>query len=199
MFEGKSEVEKVLAALAEQLETLKAGIVELVVCGGAALNVLGFIRRTTKDLDIIAYIERKQDGTPSLIKADKLMPVLTEAAKRVAKDFNLPENWLNTGPASVMDFGLPQGLMERVVTKKYGQHLIIHFLGRYDQIFFKLHAAADQSGGKHYDDLLALKPTAKEIEEASRWSITHDPSDGYRFLLKDFLTRIGFADVAAKL
>jgi hypothetical protein len=72
-------------------------------------------------------------------------------------------------------------------------------LETYDQIHFKLHAAADQSGGRHYDDLLALKPTVKEIEEAARWSLTHDPSEGYKFLLKDFLTKIGFRDVAAKL
>jgi hypothetical protein len=199
MFQGKSEIEKVFMALSEQLKALGAGPLEMVVCGGAALNVLGFVRRTTKDVDIIGFIERNENNIPSLKKADKLIPALAEAAKKVGRDFNLPENWLNTGPASALDFGLPAGFMARLETRAYSSNLIIHFLGRYDLIYFKLHAAADQSGGKHYDDLIALKPTAKEIEDAARWTMTHDPSDGYKFLLKKFLTEIGFADVAAKL
>lgn len=199
MFEGKSEIEKALAALAEQLKALGAELIEFIACGGAALNILGFIRRATKDVDIVAFVQRKSNGALSLLKAERLMPVLEEAAKKVAKDFNLPENWLNTGPASVVDFGLPVGFMDRVITRIYGRNLIVHFLGRYDLIHFKLHAAADQSGGKHYDDLLALKPTAQEIEEAVRWSMSHDPSEGYKFLLQEFLTKIGFEDVAARL
>lgn len=199
MFQGKPEIEKAFFALSEQLEALGASPLEMVVCGGAALNVLGFVRRTTKDVDIIAFIERAKDEAPILKKAEKIVPVLAEAAKRVARDFNLPENWLNTQPASVMDFGLPPGFMARLESRSYGRNLVIHFLGRYDLIHFKLHAAADQSGGKHYNDLLALKPTAKEIEEAARWSMGHDASEGYKFLLKEFLTKIGSADVAAKL
>ncbi|GAH39672.1 unnamed protein product, partial [marine sediment metagenome] len=58
-------------------------------------------------------------------------------------DFDLKENWLNAGPASVMDFGLPDGLMNRVQTRNYGKNLILHLLGRYDQIHFKLYAAVD--------------------------------------------------------
>lgn len=199
MFQGKSEIEKVFMALSEQLKALGASPVEMVVCGGAALNVLGFVRRTTKDVDIIAFIERNENNIPSLKKADILMPALTEAARKVSRDFNLPENWLNTGPASAVDFGLPLGFMARLEIRTYGKNLTIHFLGRYDLIHFKLHAAADQSGGKHYDDLLALKPTAEEIEQAARWSMIHDPSNGYKYLLKDFLSKIGFTDVAAKL
>lgn len=199
MLEGKSEIEKALAALAEHLEVLGAGTIELVACGGAALNVLGFIRRATKDVDIVAFVQRKSRSSFSLIKAEKLSPPLAQAADKVAKDFNLPENWLNMGPASVMDHGLPAGLMNRVITKTYGRNLIIHFLGRCDQIHFKLHAAVDQSGGKHYDDLLALKPTSEEIEEAARWSMTHDPSEGYKLLLKEFLIKIGFENVATSI
>jgi hypothetical protein len=197
MFEGKAEIEKALAALAEQLESLGAGIVEMVVCGGAALNILGYVHRTTKDVDVIAFIE-KTGQSISLIKADSFSPLIKQAAGKVQKDFNLPENWLNIGPASVMDFGLPDGLVERTEKRFYGKILIIHFLSRYDQIHFKLHAAVDQ-GGKHFDDLLALHPSSQELEDAARWSMTHDPSEGFRMVLRDFLKKMGYGDVASRI
>ena len=77
------------------------------------------------------------------------------------------------------------------MTRHYGKKLIIHFLGRYDQIHFKLYAAVDQGAGKHLDDLLALKPTEIEMEQAARWSMTHDVSEGYRQNLKSLLEYIG--------
>lgn len=199
MFENKKEIETVLMALSEQLSAEGIGRIEMVVCGGSALNVLGYIQRPTEDVDVVAFVDKNKEGTTVLIKASPLKPPLVVAAKRVQKDFNLPENWLNSKPTSVMDFGLPEGLMDRVETHTYGKNLIIHFLGRYDQIHFKLYATIDQSGGKHYDDLMALKPTAEELEKAARWSMTHDPSEGYRKILKDFLGKIGHEDVAKRL
>lgn len=200
MFKGKTEIEKIFTALSEQLEDKShETVIEMLVCGGAALNVLGYVTRTTKDVDVIAFIDKNKNGVDILTKASPLKPALIEAGKLVQKDFNLPDNWINDGPASVMDFGLPKGLMDRAETHKYGKNLIIHFLDRYDQIHLKLHAAVDQSGGKHYDDLMALKPTAEELEQAARWSMTHDPSEGYRTVLKDFLLKIGYKNAAEKL
>jgi hypothetical protein len=197
---GEKEIETVFMALSEQLDAEGVKRLEMLVCGGAALNILGYVLRTTKDVDVIAFVDKKNDGSSILTKATSLLkPALVQAAKRVQRDFNLPGNWLNDGPASVMDLGLPEGLMDRVETRTYGENLIIHFLGRYDQIHFKLHAAVDQSGGKHYDDLMALRPTAQELEDAANWTITHDPSEGYKMLLKDFLEKIGNKDVADKL
>lgn len=198
MFKGKTDIEKVLTALSEQLHAAGGSIIEMVVCGGAALNIIGYVHRTTEDVDIIAFVDKDADGKTILIKAKPLNLVLVEAAKKVQRDFNLKENWLNAGPASVMDFGLPEGLMNRVETRNYGKNLIIHFLTRYDQIHFKLYAAVDQ-GGRHVDDLLVLKPTAEELENAARWSMTHDISDGYKTVLKSFLEQIGYKDVADKL
>lgn len=188
-----------LMALSEQLKSEGVVKIEMVVCGGAALNILGYVQRTTNDVDVIAFVDKNENGSTSLVKAIPLNPALVAPAERVRRDFNLPENWLNAGPASVMDFGLPPGLMNRVETHTYGKNLIIHFLTRYDQIYFKLHAAVDQSGGKHFDDLMALSPDAQELEEAARWTMTHDPSKGYREVLKDFLQKIGYQDVAKKL
>ncbi len=99
----------------------------------------------------------------------------------------------------ILDHGLPEGLMVRAVTRRFGPRLTVHFLARYDQIHFKLYAAVDQGPGKHYDDLLALEPTADELEAAARWSMSHDISEGYRRVLKDLLQNMGFNDVADRL
>jgi len=199
MFEGTKEIETVLSALGEQLDVLHASIPELVICGGSALNILGFVSRTTKDVDVVAFIERSTEGNVDFKRANPFPLKLIEAIKKVARDFDLPEDWLNSGPASALDLGLPKGLTERVATRKYGKRLIVHFLGRYDLVHFKLYAAAGQGIGKHYDDLLALKPTREELEDAARWSMTHDVSEVYRQTIKDLLKHMGYEDVADRL
>lgn len=199
MFHGKTEIEKILAALGEQLDALHAVIPELVVCGGSALNILGFVSRATKDVDIVAFAKSLPDGNMIISKAEPLPPALIEAMKRVGRDFNLPDNWLNPGPTSAVDFGLPEGLTKRVETKRYSTTLVIHFLSRYDQICFKLYASADQGIGKHFSDLIALTPTAEELEEAARWSMTHDVSEGYKLTIKDLLKHMRHGDVAERL
>jgi hypothetical protein len=199
MFSDRKDVDNILGALGEQLERLAGETMEILVCGGSALNVVGLIQRTTRDVDVLAYIHRTGTGEALLAKADPLHPDLIAAAKKVARDFNLPETWLNAGPASAVDLGLPDGLMARVLTRRYGQKLIVHFLGRYDQIHFKLYAVADQGAGKHLDDLMALNPSAEELEKAARWSMTHDVSAGFRQGMKDVLTHMGYGNVAEKL
>lgn len=198
MLEGKDGIEEVLMALSEQLGAEDAGLIEIVVCGGAALNILGYVQRTTEDIDVIAFVDKDEQGMNVLIKANPMKPALLEAARRAQRDFDLKENWLNAGPSPIMNLGLPDGLMDRVEARTYGENLIVHFLSRYDQIHFKLYAAIDQ-GGKHFDDLMALNPTADELEKAARWSMTHNPFDEYKRVLKRFLEYIGYEDVADKL
>ena len=199
MFQDKTEIEKILTALGEQLDAARAVIPELVVCGGSALNILGFVSRTTKDVDVVAFAKSLPNGNMIISKAEPLPPALVEAVKKVGKDFNLPDNWLNPGPTSAVDFGLPEGLTKRVETKRYSTTLVIHFLSRYDQICFKLYAAADQGTGKHFSDLIALEPTATELKDAARWSMTHDVSEVYRQTIKDLLKHMGHEDVAERL
>ena len=199
MFRDQKDVETILSALGEQLEEIASEPLELLVCGGSALNVLGLVQRATKDVDVLAYVNRNTAGEVSFISADPLNKNLITASKKVARDFNLTENWLNAGPASATDLGLPNGILKRVKTIQYGQKLTIHFMGRYDQIHFKLYAAVDQGAGKHFDDLLALNPTPDELEQAARWSMTHDVPKGYRQVLKGLLNHMGYSDVAQRL
>ena len=84
--------------------------------------------------------------------------------------------------------------MSRVVTSSYGTALVVHFASRLDQIHFKLFAMVDQGGGRHEADLRALSPTLGELAAAARWSITQDPSPGYRSVLVDALHALGVDD-----
>jgi hypothetical protein len=199
MFRTQKDVERILSALGEQIEQTSEDTFELLVCGGSALTILGLVERTTGDVDVLAYVRRGNGGRVLIVKADPLRPELSAAALKVARDFDLPEKWLNTEPASAVDLGLPEGIMERVVTRRFGQKLTIHFLSRFDQIHFKLYAAVDQGARKHLDDLQALKPTSDEIEQAARWSMTHDVSEDFKQSLKGLLNYLGFKDVAEKI
>ena len=53
--------------------------------------------------------------------------------------------------------------------------------------------------GKHYDDLLLLDPSTQDLEDAARWSMTHDVSDAYKQIVKELLKHMGHSDVAERL
>jgi len=198
MFRNESDVDRVLAALGEQLTALSTEPVDILVCGGSALNALGLISRTTKDVDVLALVSKKSMDQLLLGTAKPLPPALLQAAVKVARDFDLPGDWLNPGPTSALDFGLPEGLLARAEKRRYGKIFTVRFLSRYDQIHFKLFAAVDQAG-KHYDDLKLLKPTASELKAAALWSMTHDVSENYRNELKRILIDLGFKNVAQEI
>ncbi|MGH3278767.1 MAG: DUF6036 family nucleotidyltransferase [Trebonia sp.] len=177
-----------LTALSEQLRTLSCRL-EVVVIGGSALTALGLVQRTTRDVDLVAIAE---DGELRL--AEPLPEALLTARASVARDFGLADDWLNAGSTDLLKWGLPEGFMTRVVTRRYGEGLVVHFAGRLDQIHFKLFAMVDQGGGRHESDLRALKPTAAELTAAARWSVTQDPSPGYESVLADALRFLGIDD-----
>jgi hypothetical protein len=175
-------------ALAEQLHALGSRI-EIVVIGGSALTALGLVKRATRDVDILAIADNGE-----LRLAEPLPQALLTARAAVAADFGLAENWLNAGPTDLLKWGLPEGFMSRVVTRPYGSALVVHFASRLDQIHFKLFALVDQGGGRHETDLRALGPTPEELTAAARWSVTQDPSPGYRSVLVDALRVLGVDD-----
>jgi len=193
----KATIENLLTALGKQIELMKEGPIEIVVCGGASLNVLGQIRRTTKDIDIMGIIKRDKSGKLDIIEA-VLPQWFTDAADRVKKDFNLAGNWINVEATSIVRFGLPKDFTARMIKKRYSKALWVYYISKLDQIHFKLYASADK-GGHHVVDLIDLKPTNKEIEQAALWSMTHDISEGYRLVLKDLLKKLGFQNVSEKI
>jgi hypothetical protein len=178
-------IDLLLGALADQLQALGSQV-EMVVIGGSALTALGLVKRATRDVDLLAVAVNGE-----LRLARPLPEALLAARAVVAADFGLDEDWLNAGPTDLLRWGLPEALMSRVVTRSYGRALIVHFAGRLDQIHFKLYAMVDQGGGRHETDLRALTPTHDELVAAARWSITQDPSPGYRSVLEDALHALG--------
>jgi len=186
---SQQAAEQVLRALGEQLSAAEEPY-ELVVIGGSGLLVLGMIERATRDVDVVAL----RVGA-DLEKPDPLPGSLREARDRVARDFSLSEHWLNPGPASLLDFELPEGFLERVESRRYGDYLTVHFASRYDQIHFKLYAAVDAGPGKHSQDLEALAPTPEELLQAARWARTHDSSPGFEEVQRRVLAHYGVGDV----
>jgi hypothetical protein len=180
--------EDLLHALGDQLAAHDEHYT-LAVVGGSALLALGLVSRATKDVDVLAIVEDR-----GLVSAQPLPAALLGAAKTVARDYGLSDDWLNPGPTSLLDLGLPDGLYERAEHRVYGPGLEILFVSRIDQIHLKLYATVDQGAGKHLDDLEALHPTDQELLDAARWSRTHDPSEGYRSVLARVLAHFGVDD-----
>jgi len=192
-------IDQALSLLAGRLDLAQTDPVRLVICGGSALIAMSFRRRTTRDVDVVALLSAAQEP----ISPDPLPDFLLRAADQVARDLGLFEGWLNNGPSrgegGLFQMGLPEGFVGRLTEKKYGPRLAVYFIGRLDQIHFKLYAAADQRDGTHLNDLKALHPTAAELEAAARWAMTHDVSEGFKMVLKELLTQLGHESVAERI
>ena len=141
---------------------------EIVIVGGAALNLHGYVTRPTSDVDVIAFADGGRLSAPP----EPLPDALLSAAATVARRMRLPADWLNTVAALQWLQGLPPGLADRVTWRDYGSALRVGLVGRRDLIFFKLYAAADDRNvnSVHMRDLLVLAPTSDEIAAAEVWS-----------------------------
>lgn len=84
---------------------------EVVAIGGGSLLLLRLIERTTKDLDLVALLKNGQ-----LISANPLPSPLLQAAKDVGNALELGQDWLNIGPSSLLEGGLPKGFLGRMHT-----------------------------------------------------------------------------------
>jgi hypothetical protein len=149
--------------------------VRIVVVGGASLSLLGLVQRHTADVDVIARVETGSSAV-TLIRAEPLPDALSQAVLRVARDFDLPPDWLNAEVGMQWSQGLPPGLERDLVWRTFGG-LDVGLAGRRTLIALKLFAAAD--GGLrsvHLQDLIALRPCRTELTAASAWVVTQDAS-----------------------
>jgi hypothetical protein len=164
---------------------------ELVAIGGGGLQLIGVIDRPTKDIDLVALIQ----GDKLVAVGPNLPAALAEAVADVAGALHLPADWVNAGPASLLALGLPAGFQERLERRKYGRGLELSLASRFDQIHFKLYAAADDApGGKHHIDLKQLQPSPDELRLAARWAKTHDASEEFAGVLAGVLRDFGVED-----
>jgi hypothetical protein len=118
---------------------------QIVIAGGAALILGGYVDRGTGDGDVVY--------------ADPPLVQLRSAILQVAKERGLSTHWLNDG---VKAFGevLPDDFEERMDRMGTFGNLRVMLLGRMDLILSKFY------GGREVDleDLAAMRPTDEEVE-----------------------------------
>jgi hypothetical protein len=185
---SSTSLEQALELLGEVLAD-RGQTAEVVVIGGGSLLLLKLIERPTKDLDMVAIV-RSGQYTP----AEPLPDFLVAAVNDVADVTGLTEDWLNAGPSSLLELGLPVGFEQRASLRRFGG-LVLHVASREDQICFKLYASVDQGPrSKHVTDLRRLVPSSEELARAAAWCKTHDPSKGFAEQLALALHELGGAD-----
>ena len=162
------------ASLEELLSALGAHLgagghtAAIVVVGGSSLSLMGWVERTTQDVDVIAQASREEEGQRRLIAPDPLPVPLVAAIARVARDYGLPGHWMNTEIGAQWHLGLPPGFAEELEWRQYGA-LEVGFAGRQSLIALKLYAAVDRSPTSvHFQDLVALEPSVVELAQAAR-------------------------------
>jgi hypothetical protein len=189
--QGESLDLQVLRSLGEIL-TAEGQKIAIVAVGGSALILQGFVQRATQDIDIIAVGRNPDEGGPGDIGPAEPMPeVLARAIARIARDYGLPEDWMNTIVSMQWKTGLPPGFERRVHWDRYGG-LWFGVADRYDLIFLKLFAAADSGGPEsvHFQDLLALNPTDKELEDAAEWVSSQDISREFKLIVRQVVDHV---------
>lgn len=197
MMIGPTTIDNIFTSFEKQLIVHGGEPIALVVCVGTALAAMGLVNRTTKDVDVLGEIIWV-DGLMEVKRIDQFPQWFLSAAKVIERDYNLPENWINAGPTSQVDSGLPERFNERLIRHAFGKLLTVYYISRIDQVYFKLYASVDR-GGYHVDDLLKLNPTDAEIYLACQWVLTQDVSEGFRMILLDFLRKQGFENVASRI
>lgn len=190
-FQDSREIERALRLVGDLLEA--GGYrYHIVVVGGAAVNLLGLVSRATTDVDILAQASPDARGVLRLLPPDQPMPEpVVAAARTVAGDLGLDPQWLNAGPASQWQTGLPPGLEEGVAWRTYGG-LSVGLTNRRDLVFLKLYAAADDTGPRsvHFQDLIALSPADEELDAAAAWIRGQDPGPDFNRIVTEVIKHV---------
>ena len=185
MISDRAQTEQLLYAVGDQLAVAGASYA-IAILGGAAMNLHGFVTRPTRDVDVLALVAEGRIGSP-----DPLPAPLVQAIATVARDYRLPSDWMNTGPAGQWRTGLPPGLESRLEWRQYGA-LRVGLVAREDLVAFKLYAAADQTGPSsvHVTDLLALRPSRVELEGAADWVRSQDSTPDFHHVLDQVIAYV---------
>ena len=157
---------------------------DAIVIGGTALNLLGVVSRPTKDCDILYPL---------------LSAAVIEAARTFARELRqsgevLQDDWLNNGPAQLVD-QLPPQWQARLQPAFVGSHIRLQSLGRIDLLRAKLFALCDR--GIDLADCVALAPTTDELATITPWLELQDLNPDWpahvRATLADVGKRLGHA------
>jgi len=182
------DIHQLLQAVGERL-SLSQFAITLIVVGGANLNVMNVVTRTTKDVDVIAQAEG--DGDELRIHSPLPFPEpLIQAIQIVARDFNIADDWMNAEVAAQWNIGMPDTILDDITWRNYSS-LKVGFAGRQTIISLKLFAAVDRSPTSvHYQDLIALRPKHDELVCATDWVKSQDASEHFPSLIEDVLRHV---------
>jgi hypothetical protein len=129
---------------------------QCIVAGAASLILLDIIDRGTKDCDV-------------------LDPKIPEDIKRASVDFasmknnqgyDLPEDWLNNGPESLMEV-LPASWRKHTRLIYDGEVIQLYTLSRLDLLRSKLFGLCDR--GTDLEDCISLSPSDEELNAVIDW------------------------------
>ena len=197
-FRNADDIEGALQRLGKRLAYEYAEPISLVVCGGSALNVLNIANRTTRDVDVLATVEKTAEGFR--LRHDQPLPKdFSNVVAEVGRDLGLPDDWLNMGPKDVLRvYGAPEGMTERWHRREYGPSLTVYFVSRLDQVHLKLLAAADpKAEPRHVEDLAQrIKPTAEEICAAVGWLLGRKTSPWFRGNVRRAVEALGYDHIS---
>jgi hypothetical protein len=184
-----TEIDRFLAALGEILGSSSLSV-QILIVGGASLSLAGWIPpRSTRDVDVLAAIEGDAAG-PVLVPAAQLPPAFFDAVARVARDFNLPSDWLNVEIAAQWKTGLPPSASNDMEWRDYGA-LKVALAGRSTMIALKLFATVDRGPESvHFQDLVALDPTADELVAAASWVRSQDVAPEFASILEQAIAEV---------
>ena len=152
----------------------------------------GYVQRATQDINIIALGRTPDEEGPSVIgPAEPVPEVLTRAIAGIARDYILPADWMNTVVSMQWMRGLHPGFEERIHWARYGG-LWFGVADRYDLLFLNLFAAADsgETDSVNFQDLLALNPTDRELEDASEWVRSQDMSTEFKTIVEQVVDHV---------
>lgn len=162
----------------------------IIVVGGATLNLLGIVQRTTRDVDVIARVVRDEAGDLRLANAEPFPDSLQHAIRTVARDFGLADDWMNADVGKQWTQGFPPRMLEEVTWRPYGA-LEVGLVGRRTLIALKLFAAVDCGvASVHGRDLRALAPDDGEWEEAAAWVATQDAAEAFPALIREVVEHV---------
>jgi len=182
------ELERALRAAGELLAA-EGSTVAIVVVGGAALALGGFVSRSTFDIDVIARAEEREAGL-TLVQAEPIPAALRNAIATVARDLDLPADWMNTVVGRQWPQGLPPGLLSEITWRTFGG-LSVGLVGRGALVALKLFAATDRGPASvHVQDLVALAPDDAELAEAADWVRGQDVSPEFGAMVDGVLGHV---------
>ncbi|MFH1016786.1 MAG: DUF6036 family nucleotidyltransferase [Pseudomonadota bacterium] len=159
--------------LVKELDARLEHPLEIFVVGGAGLVAHGFIERGTDDVDVIS---------PQAFPEEAL-----EAIQAIAKRNGIPLDWINTRPAHLEKL-LAKGWKERAALFSKGHFLKVWVLGRRDLLGLKLVAAIERFDDR--EDLLAIKPSKKELEIARAWAHKYPANPGWKRIVDEFVKEL---------